>query len=182
MIRPSGLLLVVSHLFAFLVLVLWVGLEKSEKTKLGCEKYFNRVPYQVPLKMLKHKSQVTDGINSLPTCSLKAFKNFYTISHRITRHFKFLSSGLKCERFREDRTVVSDLSFIPNTHQSEEESSTSSRSMWPDQVSLSRNRYRMNMYAHFRVLCVPKYSLLSLSLSLLYKYIIIRTPSHKKSP
>jgi hypothetical protein len=37
MIGPSGLLLVVSHLFAIPILVLWVGLEKKKK-KLGCEK------------------------------------------------------------------------------------------------------------------------------------------------
>jgi hypothetical protein len=36
LIGPGGLLLVVSRLFAVLVLVFWVGLGK-EKTKLGCE-------------------------------------------------------------------------------------------------------------------------------------------------
>jgi hypothetical protein len=40
MIGPGGSLLVVSHLFAVPVSVLWVGLQKSKITKLGCEKYF----------------------------------------------------------------------------------------------------------------------------------------------
>jgi hypothetical protein len=40
MIGAGGLLLVVSHLFAVPVFILWVGLEKSIKLKLGCEKYF----------------------------------------------------------------------------------------------------------------------------------------------
>jgi hypothetical protein len=36
MIGPGGLLLVVSHLFAVPILVLWVGLRKQKnKTKLG---------------------------------------------------------------------------------------------------------------------------------------------------
>jgi len=39
MIGPGGLLLVVPHLFAVPVSVLWVGLQ------LGCEKYFLRVTY-----------------------------------------------------------------------------------------------------------------------------------------
>jgi hypothetical protein len=52
-------------------------------------------------------------------------------------------------------------------------SSTISRSMGP---GFSRNWDRMNMYAHFRVLSVPKYSL-----SLLYKYFNHTYP-HKKSP
>jgi len=38
-IGPGGLLLVVPHLFAVPVLVLWVGLPKKYTTKLGCEKY-----------------------------------------------------------------------------------------------------------------------------------------------
>jgi hypothetical protein len=37
---PGGLLLVVSHLFALPVSVLWVGFEKKQITELGCEKYF----------------------------------------------------------------------------------------------------------------------------------------------
>jgi hypothetical protein len=38
MIGPCGLLLlVVSHLFAISVSVLWVRLEKGKKPKLGCE-------------------------------------------------------------------------------------------------------------------------------------------------
>ncbi len=45
MIRPGGLLLVVPHLFAVPVSVLWVGLAKEYITKLGCEKYFHRVAY-----------------------------------------------------------------------------------------------------------------------------------------
>jgi hypothetical protein len=45
MIGPGGLLLVVPHLFAVLVSVLWVGLRKI--TKLGCEKYFCRVSYTI---------------------------------------------------------------------------------------------------------------------------------------
>jgi len=47
MTGPGGLLLVVSHLFAVLVSVLWLGLQKSKITKLGCEKYFCRVTYSV---------------------------------------------------------------------------------------------------------------------------------------
>jgi hypothetical protein len=44
MIGPGGLLLLVPHLFAVPVSVLWVGLQKSTYiTKLGCEKYFPRV-------------------------------------------------------------------------------------------------------------------------------------------
>jgi hypothetical protein len=39
MIGPSGLLLVVPHLFELPGLVLGVGLKKSEELKLGCEKY-----------------------------------------------------------------------------------------------------------------------------------------------
>jgi hypothetical protein len=35
----SGWLLVVSHLFAVSVSVLWVGGAKKKITKLGCEKY-----------------------------------------------------------------------------------------------------------------------------------------------
>jgi hypothetical protein len=34
MIGPGGLLLVVSHLFAIPVEILWLGLEKKERTKL----------------------------------------------------------------------------------------------------------------------------------------------------
>jgi len=37
---PSGLLLVVYHLLAVPVSVLWVGLEKSYYLKLGCENVF----------------------------------------------------------------------------------------------------------------------------------------------
>jgi hypothetical protein len=40
LIGPAGLLLVVSHLFAIPVLVLWVGLEKCKQLKLGCENFF----------------------------------------------------------------------------------------------------------------------------------------------
>ncbi len=43
LIGPGGLLFVVPYLFAVPVSVLWVGLEKRFKTKLGCEKYFCRV-------------------------------------------------------------------------------------------------------------------------------------------
>jgi hypothetical protein len=43
MIGPGGLLLVILHLFAVPVSVLWVGLQKSMYiTKLGCEKYYHR--------------------------------------------------------------------------------------------------------------------------------------------
>jgi len=57
LIGQSGLLLVVSHLFAVPVLVLWVRLKNKWITKLGCEKYFCRVtcwaPQHVtPLEML----------------------------------------------------------------------------------------------------------------------------------
>jgi hypothetical protein len=45
-IGPGGLLLVVLHLFAVPVSVLWVGLQ------LECEKYFLRVTYWAPLEML----------------------------------------------------------------------------------------------------------------------------------
>jgi hypothetical protein len=45
MIGPGGLLLVLPHLFAVLVSVLWVGLQKSKKSKLGREKYFCMVTY-----------------------------------------------------------------------------------------------------------------------------------------
>jgi hypothetical protein len=40
LIRPGGFLLVVSHLFAVPVLVLWVGLKKEYITKIEYEKYF----------------------------------------------------------------------------------------------------------------------------------------------
>jgi hypothetical protein len=40
MIRPGGLLLVVPHLFALPVSVLWFGVAKEYIIKLGCEKYF----------------------------------------------------------------------------------------------------------------------------------------------
>ncbi len=39
MIGPGGLLLVVSHLFAISVLVLWVGLETKYITILGSKNY-----------------------------------------------------------------------------------------------------------------------------------------------
>jgi hypothetical protein len=39
-IGPGGLLLVVPHLFAIPVSILWVELQKIKITKLGCEKYF----------------------------------------------------------------------------------------------------------------------------------------------
>jgi hypothetical protein len=39
-IGPGGLLLVVPHLFAVLVSVLWVGLQNSLVPQLGCGKYF----------------------------------------------------------------------------------------------------------------------------------------------
>jgi hypothetical protein len=47
MIGPGGLLLVVPHLFALLVLVSvsWVGVARKEITKLGCEKHVFRVTY-----------------------------------------------------------------------------------------------------------------------------------------
>jgi uncharacterized membrane protein len=40
LISPVGFLLVVSHLFAIPVLVLWVGLKKEYITKIEYEKYF----------------------------------------------------------------------------------------------------------------------------------------------
>jgi hypothetical protein len=40
MIGPGGLLLVVARLFSVLVLVLWVGLEKSKKLNLDVRKIF----------------------------------------------------------------------------------------------------------------------------------------------
>jgi hypothetical protein len=40
MIRPGGLLLVVPHLFAFPVAVLWVGLQKSTELNLGVKNIF----------------------------------------------------------------------------------------------------------------------------------------------
>jgi hypothetical protein len=43
-IGSCGLLLLVSHLFAVPVSLLWVGLKK-QKTELECEKYFCRVTY-----------------------------------------------------------------------------------------------------------------------------------------
>ncbi len=44
MIRPGGLLLVVPHRVAVPGSVLWVGLQNSYVTKLGCEKYFSQDP------------------------------------------------------------------------------------------------------------------------------------------
>ncbi len=41
----DGLLLIISHLFAILVLVFWVGLKKKQTTKLEREKYFCKVTY-----------------------------------------------------------------------------------------------------------------------------------------
>jgi hypothetical protein len=55
MIGPGALLLVVSHLFAVPVLVLWVGLGKKKITKLGCEKYFCKITYLALLEMLLDK-------------------------------------------------------------------------------------------------------------------------------
>jgi hypothetical protein len=54
MIGPGGLLLVVPHLFAVPILVLWVGLpNKKYKTILGCEKILLcRITYLAPLEML----------------------------------------------------------------------------------------------------------------------------------
>jgi hypothetical protein len=49
---PSGLLLVVYHLLAVPVSVLWAGLEKSYYLKLGCEKFFSRVTYWALVEML----------------------------------------------------------------------------------------------------------------------------------
>jgi hypothetical protein len=41
LIVPSGFLLVVSHLFAILVLAFYgLGWKKKEELKLGCQKYF----------------------------------------------------------------------------------------------------------------------------------------------
>jgi hypothetical protein len=51
LIGPSGLLLVVSHVLAVPVSVLWVRLEKK-LLKLGCEKYFCKVTYQALVEML----------------------------------------------------------------------------------------------------------------------------------
>jgi hypothetical protein len=51
-IGSSGLLLVVSHLFAVPVLDLWVRLKNKWITKLGCEKHFCRVTCWAPLEML----------------------------------------------------------------------------------------------------------------------------------
>ncbi len=42
LIGAGQLLLVVSHLFAIPVLVLWVGLKKNKESKLGCENNFAR--------------------------------------------------------------------------------------------------------------------------------------------
>jgi hypothetical protein len=44
-IGVGSLLLVVSHIIAVPVLVLWVALKKKKKTELGCEKYLCRVIY-----------------------------------------------------------------------------------------------------------------------------------------
>ncbi len=43
LITPSGFLFVVSHLFAILVFMGKVG--KKEELKLGCKKYFCKIPY-----------------------------------------------------------------------------------------------------------------------------------------
>ncbi len=45
LIALGGLLLVVSHLFAVSVLILWARLEKSKELKLGYEVYFCRFTY-----------------------------------------------------------------------------------------------------------------------------------------
>jgi hypothetical protein len=45
MIRPGGLPLEVSHLFAVSVLVSSTGLERKKITKFGCEKYFYWAAY-----------------------------------------------------------------------------------------------------------------------------------------
>jgi hypothetical protein len=56
MIGPGGLLLVVPHTLAVaavLVSVLWMGLQKSKITKLGCEKYsVQGLTYGALLEML----------------------------------------------------------------------------------------------------------------------------------
>jgi hypothetical protein len=44
-IGPGGLLLIVSHLFAVPVLILWVGMKKKKRTKLECKKHFCKATY-----------------------------------------------------------------------------------------------------------------------------------------
>jgi hypothetical protein len=45
MICPSGLLLVVPHLFSLPISSFMGGVAKEYITKLGCEKYFHRITY-----------------------------------------------------------------------------------------------------------------------------------------
>jgi hypothetical protein len=45
MICPGGLLLVVPHPFAVPGFSFMGGVAKEYITKLGCEKYFHRIPY-----------------------------------------------------------------------------------------------------------------------------------------
>jgi hypothetical protein len=70
MFGPSGLLLVVSQLFAVPVLVLLVGLE-NEITILGCEIYFCKVTYWALLEMLLCSNALSlciciSGISKVP--------------------------------------------------------------------------------------------------------------------
>jgi hypothetical protein len=60
------LLLVISHLFAVPVLVLWVRLGKSKELKLGCEKYFCGVTYWAPLEMLSLRLVRVTPVNEKP--------------------------------------------------------------------------------------------------------------------
>jgi len=52
MIGPGGLLLVVPHIFAVLVSVLWVGFLKKHLTKLECENEFTRSHTEDPVDIL----------------------------------------------------------------------------------------------------------------------------------
>jgi hypothetical protein len=68
MIGPCGLLLVVSHLFAVTILVLWMGLEKGKKTELGCQNYFCRVTYRALLGMLEgNDNEIANQSNPMLT-------------------------------------------------------------------------------------------------------------------
>jgi len=98
MIRPGGLLSVVCYLFAVPQLVLWVGLEKSKITTLGCEKYFLQAH-------ILHWSRSQWGLrsSSLTYTTLVQQRNFF-----VNKFGKPLTELLSC------RTIMTWAHWAPS--------------------------------------------------------------------
>ncbi len=79
-VGPCGLLLVVSHVFAVPVLVLWVGLEKSKEPNLDMKNIFAGLQTWIPLEMLlaqAWKSYNCDWSKGPTACELWRIQKIY---------------------------------------------------------------------------------------------------------